>query len=261
MRYWKQCAGAIDDEENPDECRDENDEGQSSEPSWKTDALEGDVQEFPSIKDKINFHNTQKEIGRFSVPDVKSKMRQGEAGAGWMEARTKLQSQLDTLIAKTTAKITKYGTVHAIEPKEVTREETPENESGEQEESVEKHKKIISPAISNFIKSVASEIQKSFSSKHLVASEAGDPEDDCDENNNGESCKNQNEPKTYKQPKIDMEAPIDFDYNEPEEDPKPQEDVEDKKEEYVEEPNNSTNCSQTETENKLEEKTETEEID
>merc|ERR1711983_257187 len=102
-------------------------------------------------------------------------MRQGEPGAGWMEARTKLQSQLDTLIAKTTAKITKYGTVHAIERKEITREE----QSREEEESTEKHKKVISPAISNIIKSVASEIQKSFSSKHLVASENGDDEDNC----------------------------------------------------------------------------------
>ena len=210
----------------------------------------------------MKFHEEvgKKEIGRFSVPDVKSKMRQGEPGAGWMEARTKLQSQLDTLIAKTTAKITKYGTVHAIERKEITREETPEEQSREEEESTEKHKKVISPAISNIIKSVASEIQKSFSSKHLVASENGDDEDNCDENNNGEYCKNQNEPKTYKQPKIDMEAPIDFDYNEPEVDQRLLEGEEEEEEENIEEATNSTNCSQIERENvpeqKMEEETE-----
>ena len=64
-----------------------------------------------------------KSVGQFFVPDVKSKMRQTAApAAGWMEARTKLQTQLDSLIAKTSAKISKYGTVHAVEPREIVKE-------------------------------------------------------------------------------------------------------------------------------------------
>ena len=64
----------------------------------------------------------------FMVPDVKSKMRQGAPAAGWMEARSKLQTQLDTLINKTSAKITKFGNVHAIEPKEFAKESSSESE-------------------------------------------------------------------------------------------------------------------------------------
>ena len=77
-------------------------EGQSSEPAWKVDALEGDITEFPSIKDKIaNMEDVGKTIGRFNVPDVTSRVKQSSTpAAGWMEARSKLQSQLDSLIAK-----------------------------------------------------------------------------------------------------------------------------------------------------------------
>ena len=185
------------------------------------DALEGDVQEFPSIRDKIsNMEQVGKTIGQFTVSDVKSRVKTDSTpAAGWMEARSKLQTQLDSLIAKTSAKISKYGTVHAVEPREVVRERTPEEEKVEVD--MEEKKKMISPAISNLIKSVASEIQKSFSSKNLASSENGDDEEKCDENNNDEYWRNQNEIK-HKQPKIDMEAPIDFDYNEPE----PEADVE-----------------------------------
>ena len=158
-----------------------------------------------------------KTIGQFTVSDVKSRVKTDSTpAAGWMEARSKLQTQLDSLIAKTSAKISKYGTVHAVEPREVVRERTPEEEVVKVD--MEEKKKMISPAISNLIKSVASEIQKSFSSKNLASSENGDDEESCDENNNNTNedyWRNQNEMK-HKQPKIDMEAPIDFDYNEPE---------------------------------------------
>ena len=158
-----------------------------------------------------------KTIGQFTVSDVKSRVKTDSTpAAGWMEARSKLQTQLDSLIAKTSAKISKYGTVHAVEPREVVRERTPEEEVVKVD--MEEKKKMISPAISNLIKSVASEIQKSFSSKNLASSENGDDEESCDENNNNTNedyWRNQNEIK-HKQPKIDMEAPIDFDYNEPE---------------------------------------------
>ena len=98
--------------------------------------------EFPSIKDKIA---NMEDVGKnkmFTVPDVKSRMRtsSGAPAAGWMEARTKLQSQLDSLIAKTTAKMTKYGTVHAVEPREVVRDETPEKHSDNDEQQQNKLK-------------------------------------------------------------------------------------------------------------------------
>ena len=203
--------------------------------------------EFPSIKDKIA---NMEDVGKnkmFTVPDVKSRMRtsSGAPAAGWMEARTKLQSQLDSLIAKTTAKMTKYGTVHAVEPREVVRDETPEKHSDNDEQQ---QKKVISPAISSLIKSVASEIQKSFSSKNIAAqaAEADDEDDDktvCDENNNDEYWRNENEKvevekPVFRQPKIDMEAPIDFDYNEPEPPTKEQE----VKEESTEEASESSNA-------------------
>ena len=179
------------------------------------DALEGDASEFPSIRDKIaNMEEVGKTIGQFTVPDNKARVKTTAApAAGWMEARSKLQGQLDSLIARTTAKISKYGTVHAVEPRErevASQEEEPEPAPQED------HKKVVSPSISNLIKSVANEIQKSFSSKNLAISESGDCDEDyCDENNNDEYWRNLNE-KKLRQPKIDMEAPIDFDYNEPE---------------------------------------------
>lgn len=201
--------------------------GRSSEPTWKTEALEGDITEFPSIRDKIaNMEDAGKSVGQFFVPDVKSKMRAGAPpAAGWMEARTKLQGQLDSLIAKTSAKMSKYGTVHAVEPREVTKakEASPAVES----EPEPRKKQPISPALTSLIKSVANEIQKSFSSKSLAncdndEDEEGEDEVEtdvkCDENNNNvdndEYWRNDQHSK-QRQPQIDMEAPIDFDYDEP----------------------------------------------
>ena len=189
--------------------------------------MEGDITEFPSIKDKIaNMEDVGKSVGQFFVPDVKSKMRTGAPpAAGWMEARTKLQSQLDSLIAKTSAKMSKYGTVHAIEPREVTKAEEKSPEEGNDPEP--RKKQPISPALTSLIKSVANEIQKSFSSKSLANcdnEEDEDKEDEvendlCDENNNNvdnndEYWRNDQSSK-QRQPQIDMEAPIDFDYDEP----------------------------------------------
>merc|ERR1712001_751355 len=103
----------------------------------------------------------------------------GRAGAppaaGWMEARTKLQGQLDSLIAKTSAKMSKYGTVHAIEPREATKAKEKSPEVGSDPEP--RKKQPISPALTSLIKSVANEIQKSFSSKSLA---------NCDKDEDGE---------------------------------------------------------------------------
>ena len=168
-----------------------------------------------------------KTIGIFNVPDVKSKMKtQTAPAAGWMEARSKLQTQLDSLIAKTSAKISKYGSVHAQEPKVVVKEKTPEQED-EAAEDQNKRSELIS-----LVKSVANEIQRSFSAKNIL-----DDKDDheMDENNNEEACTNNNKLQ-YIQPQIDMEAPIDFDYLEPDPEPKPHEPTETHEENTIEEP-------------------------
>ena len=40
------------------------------------DALEGDIQDFPSIRDKIaNMEEVGKTIGQFRVPDVKTRVK------------------------------------------------------------------------------------------------------------------------------------------------------------------------------------------
>merc|ERR1719481_598546 len=124
MRYWKQCTNGNAEEEE-DESKVEDSE--ESKTDWKTEALEGDVQEFPSIQAKIkNMEEEAKKVstprGMFEVPDVKSKMRQGAPAAGWMEARTKLQKQFDTLITKTSAKMAKYGNIHVIERESPSKE-------------------------------------------------------------------------------------------------------------------------------------------
>ena len=167
----------------------------------------------------------------FKVPDVKSKMRQGAPAAGWMEARSKLQTQLDTLINKTSAKITKFGNVHAIEPKEFAKESSSESEKfydakSEKEESPKPRKLAINSNMKSLIKSVANEIQKSFSSKNIPVMDDNDGEENNDENNNtdtnadnkrsdqGEYWRNLTAAIRSHPQNIDMEAPIDFDYKE-----------------------------------------------
>jgi len=230
MRYWKQCSSA-DDTIDTDKDNDDDKNGQSDEPSWKTEAIEGEEREFPSIKDKIANMEEEAKPKMFVVPDVKSKMRQGAPAAGWMEARSKLQTQLDSLINKTSAKITKFGNVHAIEPKEFAKESSSESErfydaKSEKEESPKPRKLAINSNMKSLIKSVANEIQKSFSAKNIPVIDDKDEDENNDENNNTES---KAESKTSDQGEywrnltaairshpqnIDMEAPIDFDYKE-----------------------------------------------
>ena len=167
----------------------------------------------------------------FLVPDVKSKMRQGAPAAGWMEARSKLQTQLDTLINKTSAKITKFGNVHAIEQNEFAKESSSESEKfydskSEKEESPKPRKLAINSNMKSLIKSVANEIQKSFSSKNIPVMDDNDGEENNDENNNtdtiadnkrsdqGEYWRNLTAAIRSHPQNIDMEAPIDFDYKE-----------------------------------------------
>merc|ERR1712211_47478 len=95
MRYWNQCTEGADGQKDKD----------SSAPSWKDDALEGEVTQFPSIRQKISQMEEEAKMVT-KVPDVKRKLDLGELKpAGWMEARKKLQSQLDVLLTKTSAKM------------------------------------------------------------------------------------------------------------------------------------------------------------
>merc|ERR1712106_789329 len=173
----------------------------------------------------------------FEVPDVKSKMRKGAPAPGWMEARSKLQSQLDTLINKTSAKITKFGDGNAVEKKTFVKESSSEkfcDANSEKEESPKPRKLAINGIIKSLIKSVANEIQKSFSAKNITTmdTEEDDEEDDDEEydtndkNNNldnrvedtkaerGEYWRNLTAAIRSHPQNIDMEAPIDFDCKE-----------------------------------------------
>jgi len=229
MRYWKQCS-STDVTIDSDKSNDEDKNGQSDEPAWKTEALEGDITEFPSIRNKIANMEEEAKPKMFVVPDVKSKMRQTTPTAGWMETRNKLQTQLDTLINKTSAKITKFGDVNAVEKKSFVKESSSESEKSndaksEKEESPKPNKLVINTNIKSLIKSVANEIQRSFSAKNIPTMEEGDGGIN-DENNNGddrvveeksdkgEYWRNLTAAIRSHPQNIDMEAPIDFDYNE-----------------------------------------------
>merc|ERR1711970_706721 len=147
MRYWKQCS-TTDASEDTENSNGDDNKGQSDEPAWKTEALEGDVTQFPSIKNKIANMEEEAKPKMFVVPDVKSKMRQTTPTAGWMETRSKLQNQLDTLITKTSAKITKFGDVNAVEKKSFVKESSSESEKfydaqSEKEESPKAQKLAI----------------------------------------------------------------------------------------------------------------------
>jgi len=233
MRYWKQCS-STDITIDTDKSIDDDNNGQSDEPAWKTEALEGDITEFPSIKNKIANMEEEAKPKMFVVPDVKSKMRQTTPTAGWMETRSKLQNQLDTLINKTSAKITKFGDVNAVEKKSFVKESSSESEKSndvksEKEDSPKPNKLIINNNIKSLIKSVANEIQKSFSAKNIAAMNDSEEDVNNDENNNNDTKVDEEEKpdkgeywrnltaaiRSHPQ-NIDMEAPIDFDYKEEE---------------------------------------------
>merc|ERR1712128_237042 len=225
---------------NDNDLNNDNDKnGQSDEPLWKTEAIEGDETQFPSIKNKIANMEEEAKLKLFEVPDVKSKMRKGAPAPGWMEARSKLQSQLDTLINKTSAKITKFGDVNAVEKKTFEKESSSESEkfcdaNSEKEESPKPRKLAINGNIKSLIKSVANEIQKSFSAKNITTMDTEEDDDEDDEEDDDTNDKNNNLDNRVDDTKadrgeywrnltaairshpqnIDMEAPIDFDCKE-----------------------------------------------
>merc|ERR1711970_1617119 len=232
MRYWKQCS-TTDASEDTENSNGEDKNGQSDEPAWKTEALEGDITEFPSIRNKIANMEEEAKPKMFVVPDVKSKMRQTTPTAGWMETRSKLQNQLDTLINKTSAKITKFGDVNAVEKKSFVKDSSSESgksndAKSEKEESPKPNKLAINTNIKSLIKSVANEIQRSFSAKNIPAMDGEEDGVINNENNDGEDrvAEEKSDKGEYwrnltaairSHPQnIDMEAPIDFDCNEEE---------------------------------------------
>jgi len=213
LRYWNQCAegNAVDGET---ELKDD----ERTVPAWKEDALEGEVTEFPSIKDKIK----QVEEGKMvtSVPDVKKKLDLGDLKpAGWMEARKKLQSQLDVLLNKTSAKMATIAKKEddKNEPEKSLVDET---DSNPEESSSKKSYPEVDSHVKSLIKSVANEIQKSFSQRNL---DLEDQEEESEENNfklevnTDEQKKEKNDgvQETYIDTFIpeepSLEAPIDFD--------------------------------------------------
>merc|ERR1712112_464126 len=141
-------------------------------PPWKLEAIEGEETEFPSIASKIKQmeEEAKRPLAMYEVPDVKSKMNTGAPAAKWMEARGKLQQQLDTLITKTSEKMTKYGSVHAKEQVEFTKDASSENElfdSNGKDTKSPSPEKVVDNQVKNLIKTVANEIQKSFSTKSM----------------------------------------------------------------------------------------------
>ena len=140
-----------------------------------------------------------------------------------MEARLKLQAQLDTLLTRTSAKMAVYTSERRSE------EKTKEAEEVTEDLEVNKSKEDFYPEVDNdvksLIKSVANEIQKSFSRKNLNVNEEdeneeSETEDENEAVENGETSNNADNDKpefneetnqtvTLLEPTV--EAPIDFD--------------------------------------------------
>merc|ERR1719239_2102668 len=113
----------------------------------------------------------------YEVPDVKAKMRTGAPAAKWMEARGKLQCQLDTLITKTSEKMAKYGSIHAR-----VKDSSPESEDAASQSSRPgTPKEVVDKQVKSLIKTVANEIQKSFSKKSIHALEDEEEKEESDE--------------------------------------------------------------------------------
>merc|ERR1712066_1197854 len=139
---------------------------------WKANAIEGEEQEFPSIADKIKQmeEEAKKPLAMYEVPDVKSKMKTGAPAAKWMEARGKLQQQLDTLITKTSEKMSKYGSVHARVKEDFVKDSSIESDgAGSMSSRPGTPKEVVDKQVKTLIKTVANEIQKSFSKKSIHA--------------------------------------------------------------------------------------------
>jgi len=142
------------------------------------------VTQFPSIRQKISQMEEESKMVT-KVPDVKRKLDLGELKpAGWMEARKKLQSQLDVLLTKTSAKM------NVLSKKEEEKEKSPAEKTECEESSTEK--KVypeVDSHVKSLIKSVAHEIQKSFSQRNLDLEDQMDA-DEKDEDEEEEEKEN-----------------------------------------------------------------------
>jgi len=249
MRYWKQCSSTADSgyfgEDGLDSEEIVKDANGDIIPPWKLEAIEGEENEFPSIATKIKQmeEEAKRPLAMYEVPDVKSKMNTGAPAAKWMEARGKLQLQLDTLITKTTKKIAKYGTVHARDKDDFTKDTSSENEFFDANDKVTRPpspKEVVEvdKKVKTLIKTVANEIQKSFSMKsiHADEDEESDTEVGLEDDKESDEEKKLREEKERKdnaknmmleikrrQRHIDVEAPIlDFELKEPTPEPVPE---------------------------------------
>merc|ERR1719500_1630872 len=267
MRYWKQCSSTADSgffgeegmEQDEPAARDAN--GEVIAP-WKADAIEGDEQEFPSIASKIKQmeEDAKKPLAMYEVPDVKGKMRTGAPAAKWMEARGKLQCQLDTLITKTSEKMAKYASIHARVKDDFAKDSSAESEdAGSQSSRPATPKEVVDKQVKSLIKTVASEIQKSFSKKSIHALDDEEEKEESDEEeeeeeeteeererreeamrrreeerrkreerDNARKAKRVIKEARKRQRHIDVEAPIlDFELKEPTPEPEPESEEED----------------------------------
>jgi len=188
MRYWKQCSSTADSgyfgEEGMEQDEPARDADGEVVAPWKADAIEGDEQEFPSIASKIKQmeEDAKKPLAMYEVPDVKAKMRTGAPAAKWMEARGKLQCQLDTLISKTSEKMAKYGSIHARVKEDFVKDSSAESEdAGSQASRPATPKEVVDKQVKSLIKTVANEIQKSFSKKSIHALEDEEEKEESEE--------------------------------------------------------------------------------
>merc|ERR1719341_2121972 len=196
----------------------------------------------------------------YEVPDVKAKMRTGAPAAKWMEARGKLQCQLDTLITKTSEKMAKYGSIHARVKEDFVKDSSAESEdAGSQASRPATPKEVVDKQVKSLIKTVANEIQKSFSKKSIHALEDEEEKEESDEEvseeeeaeeererreeamRRREEERKKREERDYarkakrvikeakkRQRHIDVEAPIlDFELKEPTPEPEPESEEED----------------------------------
>jgi len=188
MRYWNQCSSTADSgyfgEEGMDQDEPARDANGEVIAPWKADAIEGEEQEFPSIASKIKQmeEDAKKPLAMYQVPDVAAKMRTGAPAAKWMEARGKLQCQLDTLITKTSEKMARYGSIHARVKDDFVKDSSAESEdTGSQSSRPATPKEVVDKQVKSLIKTVANEIQKSFSKKSIHAHEDEEENEESEE--------------------------------------------------------------------------------
>ena len=142
-----------------------------------------------------------------------------------METRLKLQAQLDTLLSKTSARMAVYTSERKSE--ENTKKVEKPTLQVEEKKSQHDHFPEVDNNVKSLIKSVANEIQKSFSRKNLNVDDEDEDEDEKSATEGGnENLETSQQFKNKNNPLIDsifntshsisfleptVETPIDFD--------------------------------------------------